>query len=79
MVQRIYCRMSASIDELTDNPLEILAAGEGEAVVVFANDQPAFYRVPPALFSLLYASHAAEVDIASQDASGGSIATSKGC
>lgn len=76
MVHRIYCLMSASISEVVDNPLGVLAAGGGDAVLVFANDEPAFYCVPPELFGLLYESYTAATTGSTQDAPDGAVAKS---
>lgn len=74
-MHRIYCQMSASISEVKKNPLGVLAAGEGDAVVVFAKDEPAFYCVPPELFALLHQACSAQRLEASHDALGEPIGT----
>lgn len=53
MPHRILCSMSVSIAELQQNPLAAVAAGGGDAVLVFSDDEPAFYCVPPDLFEKL--------------------------
>ena len=58
MPHRILCSMSVSIAELQQNPLAAVAAGGG-AVLVFSDDEPAFYCVPPDLFEELQAAIAA--------------------
>ena len=73
-MHRIYCQMSASISEVKKDPLGVLAAGEGDAVVVFGKDEPAFYCVPPDLFALLHQACSAGLE-ASQDAVGEPIGT----
>jgi len=59
MPHRIFCSMSVSIAELQQNPLAAVAAGGGDAVLVFSDDEPAFYCVPPDLFEELQAAIAA--------------------
>lgn len=70
MVHKIYCQMSASVDEIKGDPLEVLAAGGGDAVLVFANDEPAFYCVPPGVFRSLQESYLKAPARASVGASG---------
>jgi antitoxin StbD len=53
MPHQIFCSMSVSIDELKHNPMAAVDAGAGDAVVVFSDDQPAFYCVPSELFEAL--------------------------
>jgi antitoxin StbD len=38
--------MSASISELQNNPLEIVAAGGGLPIVILNKNKPAFYCIP---------------------------------
>lgn len=74
-MHRIYCQMSASISEVKKDPLGVLAAGEGDAVLVFAKDEPAFYCVPPELFALLHHACSAQGVEASQGAVGEPVGT----
>ncbi|HAW0982981.1 TPA: plasmid stabilization protein [Escherichia coli] len=51
MAHEILAYTAASISDLQRNPVETVAAGDGDAVVIFNNNEPAFYCVPPELYA----------------------------
>ncbi|EFG2981070.1 plasmid stabilization protein [Escherichia coli] len=51
MTHEILAYTAASISDLQRNPEETVAAGDGGAVVIFNNNEPAFYCVPPELYA----------------------------
>ncbi|EIC22344.1 type II toxin-antitoxin system Phd/YefM family antitoxin [Thiorhodovibrio frisius] len=53
MSHLVLSRVAASISELKRNPMEILAAGEGEPVAILNRNEPAFYCVPADVFEAL--------------------------
>ena len=46
-MQRIVAESTASISALKVNPMQVLAAAEGETVAILNRNKPAFYCVPP--------------------------------
>ena len=51
MVHEVLAYTAASISDLQRDPMGTVAAGEGGAVVIFNNNEPAFYCVPPELYA----------------------------
>lgn len=44
---------TASLLELKNDPVSIVAAGDGFPVVIFDHDEPAFYCIPARTFEML--------------------------
>lgn len=50
MPHAVLTDITASVTELRRNPMETLAAGEGEAVAILNRNEPAFYCVPADIY-----------------------------
>lgn len=53
MAHQVLADIAASITELKDNPMQVVASGEGMPIVIFDQDQPAFYCVPAAAYEAM--------------------------
>ena len=53
MSNLILSPITASVSELTKNPMGTVAAGEGSAVVILNRNVPAFYCVPARAYEAL--------------------------
>ncbi|ETS30936.1 hypothetical protein PTE_02882 [Photorhabdus khanii NC19] len=51
MAYQILTNVAASITDLKRNPMGTYLQGEGEAIAILNRNEPAFYCVPPELFS----------------------------
>lgn len=51
MTYQILTNIAASITDLKRNPMGTVAEGEGDAVAILNRNEPAFYCVPPELYS----------------------------
>lgn len=51
MTFQILTNTAASITDLKRNPMGTVAEGEGNAVAILNRNEPAFYCVPPALYT----------------------------
>jgi antitoxin StbD len=53
MIHPLLTNTSATINDLTQNPLDTVLAGEGQAVLIIHDNQPAFYCVPAQMYQRL--------------------------
>lgn len=53
MAHPVLADIAASITELKNNPMQVVASGEGMPIAIFEQDQPAFYCVPAAAYEAM--------------------------
>ncbi len=53
MTSLVLTPVTASLSELSNDPMKTLEKGEGQPVAILHHDQPAFYCLPPELYEQL--------------------------